>query len=111
MATSILIQGKTYTIKDIASAKTALAAAKTPDDVLGVLGISNNPTHVSNGAFTVDELTSKATSLSTKISGAEQMLVCPKRNIILGSTIIKASMKPGIFRKRVSGLIRRQTKD
>jgi hypothetical protein len=58
MSSVISIQGKNFTIKDIASAKTALAAAKTHAEILGVLDIANNSAHVSNGAFTVAELTS-----------------------------------------------------
>lgn len=75
MSNIIVIQGTSYTITNIAEAKTALAAAQDSSEVLGVLDIVNNPSYVSDGAFTVSELTGKATSLSTTATGAEKILL------------------------------------
>lgn len=75
MSNIIIVQGKTYTISNITTAKSALSAAKNSDEVLGILKIANDPAYVKSGAFTVSELTAKAKSLSTTIAGAEKILL------------------------------------
>ncbi|QQG36857.1 MAG: hypothetical protein HYS17_03535 [Micavibrio aeruginosavorus] len=75
MSNVITIQGTTYTINNIADAKTAMAAAQNSTDVIGVLTIANDPAYVTDGTFTVSELTTKANSLSTTIAGADTVVL------------------------------------
>ena len=72
--TTIVIQGTTYNVVDMDSARMALGAAQNSSEVLGVLNITNQFSNPSD-AFTVSELTIKANSLSTIIPDAEAVLL------------------------------------